>query len=499
MALTMEKKIVEAEQVIGSAYGQIPLRAESEPTGLREAAEILWEDARLYLAPARAADSGAEVEGTIYCQALYRLSGDSALRTAVCEMPIREMLEIEGAQSGMTAVCEGDIEHLEARYSGGRVVFTGAAGLRARISAPAETEIVASASGDGLECRTQTCVSRKLTAENAAMATLRDEVSLPAALRARGVLITRSTVKNIRCEPEPGGVRVGGEILTEALIRCGVEERPVAMVKYTLPFEQALSFPDSAAGEAVGAVAVRTLDCRLDDEDSEDAALKILCEVRISAGLYAVEETAVISDAYGTGSADYTPQTIPLRLCAGTRTLEGREDFRGELLLPEGAQGVGAVLAVRAVPRVSETEGDIVRGVVESMCLYVPAGREQVSCVRGETPFEMKFSDAIPANSNVRMEALDADALSVVSDRMEIRCTLWGRCISTQEETLQAVSHLIETPAAKPPAALVIHYAAGKEELWDIARRYRVRLAEVKKLNPQMQRPQPGEPILVFV
>ena len=499
MALTMEKKSIEAERTAALAQSQVPLRAESAPTGVREAAEVLWEDARLYISDCAARDGSALVEGTLYCQALYRLEGDSALRTAEAEVPIQEPLEAVGAKKGMWARCEGEIEHLEAEYAGGRVVFSAVVDLRVRVLETVQAQLVLSASGEGLFTRQDALSARKKTAEAGAAASLRDEVALPPALRARGVLVSRCAVKNLVCEREPGGARVGGEIQVEALIRCGVEERPVAMVKYALPFQQALSFPDGAGGEAVAFVQVKRLSCQLDDADPEETALKIACEADVKAALYETREISAVTDAFETGSNDVQLTKTRLEVTGGLQLISGREDFRGELLLGDGGLSVGAVLAVRAQPYVSETDGDRVRGVVEAVCLYVPAGREQVACARGEMPFEMRVERPVPENARVRVETSDADAMSVVSDRLEVRCQLLARCECPREDALEAVADMVEIPASRPNAALIIRYADSGDDLWSLARRFRVPPEEIARLNPGLETPKAGEPVLLWV
>ena len=497
MALTMEKRTVEGERTVGLNRVQVPVRCESAPTGVREAAEVLWEDARLYLSGVTAQDGGILAEGTLFCQALYRLEGDSALRTAQCETPLQEVVEMEAARRGMTARCTGEIEHLEAEYAGGRVVFSAAVDLTGRVSEGCEAEIVESAGGDGLETHTESFTLRRLAGESGAAASLRDEVSLPSALQARGVLVSRCAVRNIAAEREEGGVRVGGEALVEALVRCGVEERPVAMVKYVMPFQQAVPFPEDTPGQPQASVQVKRLTCQLDD-DPEDAAIRIACELDMRVEMYDRKDVTAVTDAYGTRDTDVEVQTAPLAVCTGSEAAEGRAEFRGELLLGEGSLGVGAVLAVRAMPYVSEAEGDTVRGVVEAVCLYVPAGREQVACVRGENPFELRLDRPLPDGAGVRVEASDADAISVVSDRLEVRCTLAARGDWQQEKEIAAATAMTEVPAQRNPAAIVIRYAGAGDTLWDIARRYRASVEEVKALNPGMDTPKAGQPVIVW-
>ena len=497
MALNMEKKTVSGERLAGTARVQVPLRSESASTGVREAAEVLWEDARLYISGAEAHDGSVRVEGTLYCQALYRLEGDSAIKTAQSETAIGEEIEMDAARRGMAATAWGEVEHLEAEYVGGRVVFSAALELGCEATEDFEAQVVQSAAGEGLEVKISRFPLRRATGEARERVTLRDEVSLPSALRARGVLLSRCAVRGVVCQREEGGLRVGGEVLLEALVRCGVEERPLAMVKYAMPFEQALPLPQDAPGEPAAQAQVKALACQLDDEEPEDAAIRVSCEVDVSARIYDTREAACVTDAYGTADTDYAVKTEPLSLSSGINEAQGRSDFRGEILLGDGA-GVGAVLAARVQPCVSEAEGDAVRGVVESVCLYVPAGREQVACARGESPFEIRLDQPLPENARLRVEAADADAVSVVTGRLEVRASLTAKASWRQETALPAAADLIPSPAAPRPSAIRIRYAQRGETLWDIARLCRVREEDLRRLNPGMEQPEDGSPVIVW-
>jgi hypothetical protein len=113
---------------------------------------------------------------------------------------------------------------------------------------------------------------------------------------------------------------------------------------------------------------------------------------------------------------------------AGEVALDGAQVFRGTMMLPEGAPGAGSVLAARVRPVVSEWSGEngqtTVSGILESGVLYLPGGSERLQAARSEMPFTVRCEGELPENGELTVEATGAEASALMSDRLEIKCTL---------------------------------------------------------------------------
>ena len=101
-----------------------------------------------------------------------------------------------------------------------------------------------------VETRLQRVETGKTSAENSETVTLSDSVALPTALHARVVLMQWASPRVESVERDLGGVRLSGGVQIESLVASSVAGRPVALVRYRLPFEALVGMPDWVEGEA---------------------------------------------------------------------------------------------------------------------------------------------------------------------------------------------------------------------------------------------------------
>ena len=84
----------------------------------------------------------------------------------------------------------GQVEHVEAKYENGHMVFYVSAALAVQALRLTPVEVISAVEGvPDLECAYRTLRSVKLAAENTVPVTLTEEVSLPEALDARMALL----------------------------------------------------------------------------------------------------------------------------------------------------------------------------------------------------------------------------------------------------------------------------------------------------------------------
>ncbi len=176
-------------------------------------------------------------------------------------------------------------------------------------------------------------------------------------------------------------------------------------------------------------------------------------------------------------------------------------DVRHVLLLPEGAPGVGTVLAVRVQPQISgwQEEGGqaTAEGVLEATVLYMQAGEEVLSSAQAELPFQMKLSCLPGAEAWVTASAADAEAAAIMSDRLELRCMLRAE---TEERVISGATVLTgvnETPAPAAPGGVGIFFPQKGDTLWSVGRKYRISEEALRAANGGMTEAEPGKPILI--
>jgi len=504
MALNIVRKGIEVERLIGEQTVQLQVRAEALVPGAgRESVEVLMSDGFASVSGAEAQNERVVVSGRVFCQAAYRLGQEGGARALTAQAPFEQIIEIEGTAPQMSVQTACTADHVETVYESGHMVFYVTVTLRVRVCSLEPVEAVADVGGaENVQTMTQEICSAKLNAETSGMIALEDEVRLPAALHARVTLMQWAEPSVEKAERDLGGVRVSGEVKVEALIASGVSNRPVALVRYALPFDQLISLPDWIAGEPEVTAEVSRLQVEVDEaEEGEDSELEIHCDVNVMVRMNGQDCAEVLSDVYSAGETELTGEFETLRLCSGVKRCSGQENFRSTLLLPENAPGVGTVLAVRVHPQISgwkETDGQAeAEGVLEAMVLYMQAGEEVLSSAQAELPFRMRLNCLPGEDAWATASAVDAEAAAIMSDRLELRCTL--RAVTEERVVSEAtvLKEVTAAPADPLPGGVGIFYPQKGDTLWTIGRRYRIPAAEIRAANAGIAEAEPGKPLMI--
>lgn len=504
MAVNIIKKGIEVERLVGRETVQLQVRAEALVPGAgRESVQVLMADGFASVSESEAQMGRAVVSGGVFCQAAYRLGQEGGARSLTAQAPFEQIVEIEGITPKMSVQTLCTADHVEAEYESGHMVFYVTVTIRVRVCSLDTVEAVSDVEGvDGVQKKMQEICSAKLNAETSQIISLEDEIRLPAALHARVTLMQWASPVVEKTERDLGGVRVSGEVKAEALIASGVPNRPVALVRYALPFDQLISLPDWIAGEPEATAEIARLRIDVDEaEEGEDAELDIHCDVNVTVRMNGQDCVEVMSDVYAVGDAELTGETERLVLCGGVKRCEGQENFRSTLLLPEGAPGVGTVLAVRVHPQISgwkEENGQAAaEGVLEATVLYMQAGEEVLSSAQAELPFQVKLGCLPGAQAWGTVSAADAEATAIMSDRLELRCVLRAETEERVAEEATVLTGISEAQAAPQPGGVGIFYPEKGETLWTIGRRYRIEEEALRSANGGIAEAEPGKPLLI--
>lgn len=505
MALQVNRQGIEVERLIGEAEAQLPVRSEALVPGAgRESADVLMADGYASVTGVEAQAGRVVVSGMVFCQSAYRLGQEGGARALTAQAPFEQVIEMENAAPRMSVQAGAEVEHTAASYESGHMVFMSAVSVRVRVCSLDTVEAVTGVEGvDGVQIQTGEVCSAKLNAESSAIVHLSDEVSLPAQLNARVTLMQWAEPSVERTQRDLGGVRVTGQVKVEALIASGVTSRPVALVRYALPFEQMISFPDWISGEPEAQAEVGAL--RLDVEEGgegEDSTLRLACDVTVSVRMNGRDCMTVLTDVYATGDTALEGTAETVRLCAGERRMSAQETFKSTLLLPDGAPGVGTVLAVRVNPAVSGWRGQngrtVLEGVLEATVLYMQAGEELLSSAQAELPFTLNMDGVLGEDAWVSAAAADAEATALMSDRLELRCVLRARSTERMAADAEILTGVTEHPAGKRPSGVGICYPQPGDTLWTVGRRYRLPVEALRSANGGVSEAEPGRPLLIL-
>ena len=490
MAISVLKQALEIEELVGSRQGQALLRAEATVPGAgRNAIEALMSEANLVIGSTEVQDGRVVLDGTAYCQAVYRQGGEATLRALTAQARLNHVFELAGATKDMPCRVSGEVEHVEARYENGRMIFLVSVGLKLQVWRLAPAEIVTGVEGaDAMEVDSQAVKSVRLAAEAGVDTLLSEEVALPSALDARMALMDWGTVTVESVQPDLGGVRVGGRLNVEALISSGVTGRPVALIKYPIAFERLVEMPDWLLENVYATAKLTKLETRVEEsEEGEDADLKIDAEVAISVKAIVKGETEALNDAYATRGPALLSSRQSITPCVAIDRVQSNEIFRGTLLLPESAPGVGTVLAVRVRPVVGGWEVNAgrtaIEGLLEATVLYMPGGSDRVASAQSELPFSVTVSGELNGDSWLTVEPISAEANALMSDRLELKCALSIAAETRRTRAYDLVSDVQEGEDVKKRPGIVLFWPNESDDVWSVGKRYNVPVHEVLAMN----------------
>lgn len=499
MALETDRQTLEVENLIGARSGQVLVRAEVLVPGAgRDAIEPLLADAALNLGEVDVQAERVVLEGVVACQAVYRQGEESVVKGLTAQTTLNHVLDIPGAQPGMTVRVRGEVSHVEARYENGHMIFLVTCNLTAQVLRLAPAQVITGVSGlEGLQTAYRPIASVKLAAEASELALLKETVSLPAALDARAALMDWAAVELESAAPDLGGIRVKGCVFVETLVSSGVEGRPAVVVRYVLALDQLVELPEWLTGDVFAEAQVRAVRSSVEGGEA-DGDMRLACEaeVRVSVVANATDRADALTDLYATRGAALKVRTEALAYCAAAEHLRISETVRGTALIGEGAPGVGTVLATLARPVIGEWRSENgqgrIDGVIEARVMYMPAGGDLPTSTDAELPFTLTVPQALDEHSLIALETVSVEANALMSDRLELKLMLSVTCETRRREALDVVTSVEEVEPIPRRPGIVIRWPDRGETAWDIAKRYAVPADSVGDLEP-------GRPVVVRI
>ena len=481
MALEIERQTLETEKLIGSRRTQVLVRAEALVPGAgRDAIEELLADAGLYIVQTDVQEDRIVLEGSVACQAVYRQGEESAIRALTAQTTLNHVLDVPGAKPGMLCRVWGDVNHVDAHYENGHMVFQVTCDFAAQVLSLSPAEVIRGVDGaPGLQTVFTDLRSVKLAAEASEMALLKDTVALPAALDARTSLMDWVAIEVDEVAPDLGGVRVKGRAMVETLVSSGVAGRPAVLVRYPLALDQLVEMPEWLTGDVFAETDVRSVRSQVEPE-AEDGDMRLSCEVEVRVRVLAnaTDQAVALTDAYATRGASLDVTYDELSLCAEASRVKVNEMVRGTVLIGENAPGVGTVIATQVHPSIgqwrTENGQGYIEGVAETRVLYVPAGSDLPTAAEAELPFSLTVPQALNDDSMVDIQVTSAEGNALMSDRLEMKLQLAVTCQTRNRRNVRVVGEIAEGEPVQRRAGIVIRWPEAGETAWDIGKRYGV-------------------------
>lgn len=504
MEMQLTRTELPLEQPLGKGRAQAVVTGEvTLPGSLREETRVLAATATAAVEQAEPSQERVNVRGRVVFRVLYA-RGDGAEPAAIeASADFMQPVNLPGAQPRATAQARAEVQRVEARAAGGRMNLRAEIGVSAQALAVQPVEVVTGVDGsDSVETRTGTARVCRRVAAGVADALLREELALPQELQIRQTLLATAYPVVEDVTGGAGRVGVSGHVLLEAVHASAAQGRPVVVTRHTIPFMQSVELT-GGEGESLDAAATVRDVAVASQADGEGMTLRAEVLLGLEAGMDAVDSLSVLEDAYTTeGDAlRLTGEDVHCR--TGRIRISAAESGRVAVRLPEGAPPVRTMLGAFVRPLWNAPEGQGVRtrvsGTLTGTLLYMTDGSQIPVSMTFSEPFGATFAAEIPPDALMTLTATEAEAVPVTSDRVEVRCILRLEALLDETETLRLLTdgQIVEAPP--PTEDLVLCFVQPGEALWDIARRYRVPVAGIRAINPELKAEvAPGQGVLVW-
>lgn len=500
---------METEQIFTARPMQLTVETETPlPGGLREEARVYYAGAQVNLNGGELAGNRITADGRVNFQVLYAqgdLSRVSFLETAADFSQVMPLREENAQQVSARAVPRAEIQQISARAFNGRVSLKCVLQLTAEAAAPKTFSFIKDAADEENTEKAEAVFSRQcVVGEGDGQSLVKEEFELADVLQVRETLFATAQAKvDDILGGTDGKAVVTGTIDLEAYHTSDMPERPLIYTRHSMPFEQEVNLSGSL-GDALSARAEVRDVAVLSQENGENGKI-MRAEVQLRSILSSTQEqkTRALKDVFTLEGENVAVEKQPVAFRSGAVSEQTAESGKLLLTLPEDSPRIKTALLafLRPVPLKYEKTGEklAVEGMMECTLIYrtddsdIPVSRDM------QEPFRTVFSTQALPQDELRLTAAQAEPSAVTGDRAEIKYVLHLTAEGVRQETLALVTDVSPETGSNPRPGVALYFLQPGETLWDVARHYRMRVEDIRAMNPALEgEPLPGTPILTY-
>ena len=508
----MEKQWIrdnmETEQIVAAKPVQITVETEAAlPGGLREEAKVYYADAAAVMNGGEAAGSRITADGRVVFHVLYAqgdLSRVNALEAGADfsqSLPIKDELSLSSA---LRVRPWAQVQRVNAKAFNGRLLLQAVVDIGAEAAVSKAVSLIRDVADDpDIQKLTQTVSMERTVGEGESQRLIKEEFELSEAL---GVKDTLFATAQAQAEDILGGAdgqaTVTGTVTIDACHASSLPGRPLVYTRHTMPYEQQVTL-SGALGTALAAH-TEVRDVAVLSQDGENGRI-MRAEILLSTQMTAVEdnEVSLLKDVFTTQGDAVETHAQQVSFRCGTVNETAAESGRTAFALPEGSPRLKTALLgfIRPIPVHTERQKDRLKvdGVLDMTLIYLTDDSGEPVSVRQEEPFHMAFSTQAEPQDHLTLSAAQVEPAAVTGDRAEMKYILRLQAQGIRRKEAEVITEAVAAPAPAIEKGIILYYLQPGEDVWSIARRYRVPVSDIQRLNPNLPAdPAPGTAVLTF-
>ncbi|MBR3019539.1 MAG: LysM peptidoglycan-binding domain-containing protein [Clostridia bacterium] len=501
---------METEQIIAAKPTQVSVETEvALPGGLREEAKVYFADATAAVNGGELSGSRVTADGRVTFHVLYGQGDLANVRALEATADFSQALPLKEDYGQLAAVRlqpRAEVQHVSAKAFNGRLLLQAILNLTAEASLPRTVSFIRDvAETPDIQKISQTVAMQRTVGEGEAQNLFREEFELSDVLKITDTLFAsaEAQVEDIMGGAD-GKAAVTGTVTIDAYHTSGLPGRPLVYTRHTMPYEQQVTL-SGALGTALAAqTAVK--DVAVLSQETEDGGRLMRAEIQLVTAIRAVEdqEMDTLRDAFTTSGDALELQTRQVVFRSGTVNETAAESGRTLMVLPEGSPRVKTPLLAFVRPVLAGTEllkdnRLAADGVLDITLIYQTDDSDVPVSVRQEEMFHTVFSTQALPDDSLTLTAAQVEPSAVTGDRVELKYILRLHADGVRKGEAALVADAASVPAAEVGKGIILYYLQPGETVWDLAKRCRVPLGDITRLNPALpDSPDAGTPVIAY-
>lgn len=424
------------------------------------------------------------IEGNSCVRVVY-LDGDRMIRVYEYRTPFSESLPIKGEAPDHVVYVDAKPEYLNCRaLSPRKLSLHGAFSLSVRIAVRDEQPYYAYDDGDELQTKSDTLSVSTLCGMSSESFSVQEDISVSGKSDINTLISHRLSARITDRKAIQNKIMVNAELKLDLMYLSGIEGPELECMSYSLPISRVVDCEGVDENAVIdGELSVMSSDVHLSDDALDGSSvLSLDAKLCFNTLCYASCEIEVLSDAFST-EKDAQVQTEPFSCCSDILCRSFTDTGKATIGLEEE---IGKILDVHCEKLTAScTAADDKVTITARMTVGIYFEDQEGETRYVERDAEFSYCPDTQGSTEVLRLRAAADSLSYRlkdSRNIELRAEMCYRLTVCKRLSCAAVSSVSaddDAPKKTQDSTLILYYADDGDRVWDIAKRFCSRPADI--------------------
>ena len=424
------------------------------------------------------------IEGSSCVRVVY-LDGDRMIRVYEYRTPFSESLPIKGEAPDHVVYVDAKPEYLNCRaLSPRKLSLHGAFSLSVRIAVRDDQPYYAYDDGDELQTKSDTLSVSTLCGMSSESFSVQEDISVSGKSDINTLISHRLSARITDMKAIQNKIMVNAELKLDLMYLSGIEEPELECMSYSLPISRVVDCEGVDENAVIdGELSVMSSDVHLSDDALDGSSvLSLDAKLCFNTLCYASCEIEVLSDAFST-EKDAQVQTEPFSCCSDILCRSFTDTGKATIGLEEEIGKILDVHCEKLTASCTAADDKVTITARMTVGIYFEDQEGETRYVEREAEFSY-CPDTQGSTEVLRLRAA-ADSLSYRlkdSRNIELRAEMCYRLTVCKRLSCAAVSSVSaddDAPKKTQDSTLILYYADDGDRVWDIAKRFCSRPADI--------------------